>query len=435
MRGTRLARLLPALMLIVSFPALIDAAEIVSTMRNVNAVMEARGFFITPAYEDAGRQIEGDYAPTQAFEIVRPDNRPVTIGRLYTSCTCVQLEAPKRTFDANERAVFELRNVRATPAQGQIYAIYIQVLSPIRTTLRYDTFVQSNPQPFTAESILAAAAPKPAAEPAAEPAVESPDKAAAAEAASAEASAAEAASAEAAADSDDESADTPAAEPADTPADEPADEAAAEPADKVAEAVAAKTAESEADKPQPELIIPEEIEKEMKRRAEAEKEIAKEMAEVLAAAKNGKSGMADGKPVQTISLITIGVRDLAKSIGFYKGLGWSPTGSDRHGHAAFQMKNGQVLVLHPMESVLKDRNMESASPAAGGVSLAIYVNSRDDVDAIYDTFVKAGAKSLRSPAEAANGSYSAYAADPDGHPWEITHEPRFVVDIDGRIAP
>lgn len=391
MRGTRIARLLPALMMIVSFSALANAAEVVSTMRNVNAVMEARGFFITPAYEDAGKQHVGDYAPTQAFEIVRPDNRPLTIGRLYTSCTCVQLEAPKRTFDADERAVFELRNVRPTPHQGQIYAIYIQVTSPIRTTLRYDTFVQSNSERFTTESILAAAQPEPTPEPVAEPAAE------------------------------------------------PAAEAAAEAAPaETATAAATETAKTETSATEPELIIPEAIEKEMERAAATEKEIAKEMAEVLSGDKPedaiGESATADGKPVQTISLITIGVRDLARSIGFYKGLGWSPTGSNRHGHAAFLMKNGQVLVLHPMESVLKERGMESASPAGGGVSLAIYVNAKADVDAIYGTFVKAGARSLKAPADMANGSYTAYAADPDGHPWEITYEPQFHIDADGRIA-
>lgn len=117
---------------------------LVSTMKNVRAVTEERGYFITPAYESAGRVIPGDEGPTQAFEIIRPSDSRVSLGRLFTSCVCVQLESPKTTFERGERIVLTLRNVKATPPSGQTYAIYVQLTSPVRTTLRYDTFVQSD---------------------------------------------------------------------------------------------------------------------------------------------------------------------------------------------------------------------------------------------------------------------------------------------------
>ena len=127
----------------------------VSTMRNVKAVTESRGYCITPIREAAGQAIPGDEAPAQRFEIIRPSGSRVTIGRLFTSCTCVQLEASQATFEQDERIVLTLRNVLPTPPEGQTYALYVQLTGPIRTTLRYDTFVRSDrfvSQPIVVEA-------------------------------------------------------------------------------------------------------------------------------------------------------------------------------------------------------------------------------------------------------------------------------------------
>lgn len=120
------------------------SGQVVSTMRNVNAVMEARGYRLQPAPDYPVPSYPGDHAPAQAFELMRPRGEAVKIGRLYTSCTCVRLETEKNSFARNERAIFILRNVLPTPVDGQMYAMYIQVTSPLRTTLRYDTFFQSS---------------------------------------------------------------------------------------------------------------------------------------------------------------------------------------------------------------------------------------------------------------------------------------------------
>lgn len=145
MRSLSISRFLLILALLV-FAATYDAsaAQVVSTSKNVRAVMQDRGFYIVPAGTMAVAYGSSDLAPIQSFEIVRPRGEEITIGRLYTSCTCVQLEAPRRSFGRGERAVLNLRNVIATPPGGQTYAIYVQITSPIRTTLRYDTFVQSS---------------------------------------------------------------------------------------------------------------------------------------------------------------------------------------------------------------------------------------------------------------------------------------------------
>lgn len=119
------------------------AAQVESTTtRGVSAVMQSGGFYLQPA--GIGQMSHGDLAPPQMFEIVRPGNQSVTIGRLFTSCTCVTLEADQRSYAPGQPAVLRLRNLRATPPNGQNYAIYVQITSPIRTTLRFDTFVQSS---------------------------------------------------------------------------------------------------------------------------------------------------------------------------------------------------------------------------------------------------------------------------------------------------
>lgn len=119
------------------------AQKIVSTMRNVQSVYETNGYFVAPDFDTPAIIIQGDEAPAQRLEVIRPNDAAVSFGRIFTSCSCIQLESPSRTYAMGERAIFTLRNVKPTPSAGQTYAVYIQVTSPIRTTLRYDIFVQS----------------------------------------------------------------------------------------------------------------------------------------------------------------------------------------------------------------------------------------------------------------------------------------------------
>ena len=116
----------------------------VSTMANVNSAGDTRGFYIVPVQGYTTMRIAGDEAQPQLFEIVRPGGERITLGRLHTSCSCVQLEAAKTTFERGERAFVTLRNVRATPPNGQHYAFYVQIASPTKVTLRHDLFLQSD---------------------------------------------------------------------------------------------------------------------------------------------------------------------------------------------------------------------------------------------------------------------------------------------------
>lgn len=84
---------------------------------------------------------EGDFAAAQLFELVRPSGEAVKLGRLYTSCPCVQVTAEKKEFSEGEPVTLKLRNVRYT--KGGTYALFVQVLEPVQTTLRYDAYVIS----------------------------------------------------------------------------------------------------------------------------------------------------------------------------------------------------------------------------------------------------------------------------------------------------
>lgn len=136
---------LALLLYIFASPSTLFAAQkVVSTMKKVPAVDEAGGYFITPALDLPSMLYPGDESASQSFEILGPSASGISIGRIFTSCSCIQVEASKRSFASGERATFTMRNVKPTTPGGQMYSIFIQVTSPVRATLKYDTFVQSD---------------------------------------------------------------------------------------------------------------------------------------------------------------------------------------------------------------------------------------------------------------------------------------------------
>lgn len=139
MRASMFKRFLTALFLIAACGYAFSGDAVVSTMKNVSAYFDFYGYSIRPI---GTTTTPGDHGPTQLFEIVRPSYGSLTIGRIYTSCTCIQVTADKRTFASGESAVLTVRNV--LPTSGNTYPFYVQVNSPIKTTLRYDTYVISD---------------------------------------------------------------------------------------------------------------------------------------------------------------------------------------------------------------------------------------------------------------------------------------------------
>jgi len=122
-----------------------------------------------------------------------------------------------------------------------------------------------------------------------------------------------------------------------------------------------------------------------------------------------------------VSLVTLGVADLARSRAFYEALGWSTSSKPEDGVVFFQ-SGTMVFALWSREELAKDSEV-SDNGGWGGVALAYNVASPADVDAFLTLAEKAGARIARPGAETFWGGYNGIFIDPDGHPWEIAHNP------------
>lgn len=137
---------------------------------------------------------------------------------------------------------------------------------------------------------------------------------------------------------------------------------------------------------------------------------------------------------QRLSLITLGVADLADSIRFYEALGWKRALKAAEGVAFFQL--GPIgLSLYPIEELAKDAGVHWRGHGGfSGIALAHNVRTREEVDKTVAELKDAGATITRPAQDMFWGGYSAYIADPDGHPWEIAWNPGFPLGKDGGIT-
>ena len=123
-----------------------------------------------------------------------------------------------------------------------------------------------------------------------------------------------------------------------------------------------------------------------------------------------------------ISLVTLGVTDLARSTAFYRdGLGL-PATEDFPGIVFFKLK-GAWLSLYPREDLAADATVPSGGQGFRGITLAHNVGSKEEVDAVLKQAESAGARIVKTARDADWGGYSGYFADPDGHLWEIAWNP------------
>ena len=134
---------------------------------------------------------------------------------------------------------------------------------------------------------------------------------------------------------------------------------------------------------------------------------------------------------QRISLVTLGVSDLERARAFYSALGWEP-GTDDEG-VVFYQTGGMVVALWSREELAADSGVED-SGGWGGITLAHNVASPAEVDRVITEARSAGARIAREPAATFWGGYSAMFVDPDGHPWEVAHNPFWTLADDGSIA-
>lgn len=130
-------------------------------------------------------------------------------------------------------------------------------------------------------------------------------------------------------------------------------------------------------------------------------------------------------------MITLGVTDLGRSREFYEALGWS-TGADPGDDVVFFQAGDMVLALWDRARLASDSAVEN-SPGWGGVTLALNLGSPAEVDAVVEEARAAGAEIGREPGETFWGGYSGLFIDPDGHPWEIAHNPHWHLRDDGAV--
>jgi catechol 2,3-dioxygenase-like lactoylglutathione lyase family enzyme len=134
---------------------------------------------------------------------------------------------------------------------------------------------------------------------------------------------------------------------------------------------------------------------------------------------------------QRLSLVTLGVADLQRAVSFYTALGWKPDNDYEEQDVAFFQGPGTVVALWSRAELAKDTAVDDPG-GWGGVTLAYNTRSPGEVDAVIEQARVAGATIAREPAETFWGGYSGIFADPDGHPWEVAHNPGWRITEDGQ---
>jgi uncharacterized protein len=135
---------------------------------------------------------------------------------------------------------------------------------------------------------------------------------------------------------------------------------------------------------------------------------------------------------QRLSIVTLGVSDLARSREFYERLGWRRSMANSDGIVFFQA-GGMALALYPRQELAKDANVDASGDGFRGFSLAFNARNREEVDAVLTEAKNVGAKILKPAQEAFWGGYSGYFADPDGFLWEVAWNPFFPIAANGAI--
>jgi uncharacterized protein len=139
-------------------------------------------------------------------------------------------------------------------------------------------------------------------------------------------------------------------------------------------------------------------------------------------------------PDAILSLVTLGVSDLARSIAFYEALGFRRKASKADGVGFFQA-GAMHFAVWPAAELAKDSNAPAAEvPAFRGVALAWNCRSAAEVDAAIERARRAGAAVPKPPQKTFWGGYAGYFADPDGHLWEVAHNPHWPLTDDGRLT-
>ena len=134
---------------------------------------------------------------------------------------------------------------------------------------------------------------------------------------------------------------------------------------------------------------------------------------------------------QRLSLVTLGVADLTRAREFYEALGWK-SGAAPADDVVFFQTGGMIVALWGRDQLAEDSNVDDPG-GWGGVTLAYNTRSPEEVDAVIAEAERAGARIPRHGAETFWGGYSGVFVDPDGHAWEVAHNPHWTIENDGSV--
>jgi len=134
-----------------------------------------------------------------------------------------------------------------------------------------------------------------------------------------------------------------------------------------------------------------------------------------------------------ISLVTLGVADMAKSRAFYETLGFKASGQSNE-HVTFFQAGCMIFGLYGRAALAADAGVNDSAPGFSGVALAYNGRDKAEVDAVLAEAVAAGATLIKKAEDVFWGGYSGYFADPDGHLWEVAWNPFFPIADDGSIS-
>ena len=136
---------------------------------------------------------------------------------------------------------------------------------------------------------------------------------------------------------------------------------------------------------------------------------------------------------QRLTVITLGVADVARARAFYEALGWRANAKEPSPDVAFFQMGAMVLALFGRAALAADAGVADSAPGFSGVALAWNGASEADVDAALAEAVAAGARLVKPAHKTFWGGYSGYFADPDGHLWEVAHNPFWELTAEGAI--
>jgi predicted lactoylglutathione lyase len=136
---------------------------------------------------------------------------------------------------------------------------------------------------------------------------------------------------------------------------------------------------------------------------------------------------------QRVNMITLAVKDIELSRAFYTRLGFSEAEGGNEKIAFFKLNN-QFFSLYLRDALTNDLCMPIHGRSTGTITLATNYGSREEVDQAYAAALVAGAICITKPSEVFWGGYSGNYADPDGHLWEVAHNPFWTLDANGSVV-